>query len=351
MSSFGDPGGIFISYRREETSGQAGRLYDRLREQFGEDFVFMDVDSIEIGADFPRAVIEAMSRCNILLVLIGRNWLAITDSEGRRRIDNPDDWVRLEIETILQRDVRVIPVLLDGAILPRADDLPRSLQPLIRRQAFALSHSNFRSEVTRLLAAIDQVPGTGPGGSDSKERSEARRRTNEAIEQYVLLQDATTNQRNILIDRMRREAPQARYSAEEISDFLQDRINEARRYAGLASIQWHWPNRDRQAVADYPFQEITPVCREEQRSTEYFPQLLDLLCKPARKFEHYHVIYTAWGMSSHLRPEQMLQLCERVCDGVDCQPLKEHQSEHWSSFVEYVKGTCAKRSGEREHHA
>src|SRR5215472_13765092 len=115
MSSLRGSGGIFISYRREETAANAGRLYDRLSGRFGEDRVFMDVDSIAYGVDFTRAVVDAVSGCDVLLVLIGRDWLAITDGKGRRRLDNSDDWVRVEIETALQRDIRVVPMLVDGA--------------------------------------------------------------------------------------------------------------------------------------------------------------------------------------------------------------------------------------------
>jgi len=165
MGSLRGRGGIFISYRREETAGQAGRLYDHLSEHFGEDRVFMDIDSIAIGADFTKAVIEAVSGCSILLALIGRHWSAITDTKGIRRIDYPHDFVRVEIETALQRDIRVVPVLVDGAVLPRADDLPAGLRPLIRRQALELSHTGFRSQISRLIAAIDEVAGAGPSQS------------------------------------------------------------------------------------------------------------------------------------------------------------------------------------------
>lgn len=123
--------GIFISYRREETAAYAGRIFDRLSGHFGEDRVFMDVDSIAIGMDFTKAIVEAVSGCDILLALIGRDWPTITDSRGRKRLDNPEDFVRIEIEAALQRDIRVVPVLVDGASLPYADDLPPSLQPLL----------------------------------------------------------------------------------------------------------------------------------------------------------------------------------------------------------------------------
>jgi hypothetical protein len=149
--------GIFISYRREDTAAQAGRLYDHLSERFGEDLVFMDVEAIAVGTDFTKSVIEAVSGCHVLIVLIGRNWLTVTDSKGRRRIDNSDDWVRVEVEAALQRDILVAPVLVDGAALPLANDLPLSLQPLIRRQALEFTHASFRSQVKVLIAAIEEA--------------------------------------------------------------------------------------------------------------------------------------------------------------------------------------------------
>ena len=162
MGSVGGDG-IFISYRREETAAQAGRLFDHLSSHFGEDRVFMDIDSIAIGVDFTKAVIEAVSACNIVLALIGPHWSAITDTKGVRRIDYPQDWVRVEIETALRRDIRVVPVLVDGAVMPQAIDLPPSLQPLIRYQALELSHTGFRSQVARLIAAVDAVFEAGQG--------------------------------------------------------------------------------------------------------------------------------------------------------------------------------------------
>jgi len=162
MGSLRGRGGVFISYRREETAPYAGRLSDRLSDRFGEDRIFMDVDSIAIGADFTSAIAEAMSKCNIMLALIGRRWIAITDGKGKRRIDNPGDFVRVEIETALQRDIRVVPVLVDGAVLPRADDLPPSLRPLVRHQAIELTHTSFRSEVARLITAVAEALEAGP---------------------------------------------------------------------------------------------------------------------------------------------------------------------------------------------
>jgi TIR domain len=110
---------IFISYRRQETRHLAGRLYDRLADRFGEDRIFMDVDSIEPGVDFSDAIQQAIGSSDVLLALIGPDWLTATDQDGRRRLDDPDDIVRLEVEAALECGVRVIPVLAEGATMPR----------------------------------------------------------------------------------------------------------------------------------------------------------------------------------------------------------------------------------------
>lgn len=158
MSSHRGGGGIFISYRRGYTTASAGRLYDHLSDHFGEEFVFMDVDSIAFGTDFTTAIADAVSKCDFLLVLIGEDWLAAASGEtGKKRIDDPDDWIRIEIETALQREIPVVPILLDGTPLPQAGDLPPSLLPLIRRQAFELDQTSFRSDAKRLITAMDQV--------------------------------------------------------------------------------------------------------------------------------------------------------------------------------------------------
>ena len=149
------PGRIFISYRRDETAYPAGWLYDRLASQYGGGQVFKDVDSIKLGDDFVQVITRAVGSCDVLLALIGERWLTITDEHGRRRLDDPDDFVRLEIEAALTRNVRVIPILIDGARMPRADELPHSLVSLRRRQALELSPSRFEYDTGRLLKVLD----------------------------------------------------------------------------------------------------------------------------------------------------------------------------------------------------
>ena len=162
-------GRIFLSYRREETAYAAGWLYDRLAEYFGGDQVFKDIDSIELGDDFIEAVTNAVESCDVLLALIGDRWLTVTGADGGRRLEDPRDFVRLEIEAALTRGVRVVPILVAGARMPEASDLPPSLARLVRRQALELSPSRFDSDLSRLLRVL--------GSTLADARGEARRQT------------------------------------------------------------------------------------------------------------------------------------------------------------------------------
>lgn len=159
-------GGIFVSYRRQESKDFAGRLYDRLADRFGEGQVFIDVDAIEPGVDFAEAISRAVATCQVLLAVIGPNWLTAADERGRRRLDNPDDIVRLEIESALARDVRVIPVLAEGAHMPGREDLPESLAGLVRRNALFIRYESFRSDAGRLVTAIERVLAATSGAVD-----------------------------------------------------------------------------------------------------------------------------------------------------------------------------------------
>jgi len=148
---------IFMSYRREDTAYPAGWLFDLLASHFGRGQVFKDVDSIELGDDFGEVINTAVASCDVLLALIGDRWLTITDQDGRRRLDNPDDFVRLEIEAALTRNIRVIPILVEGARMPHADELPPSMAKLVRRQALELSPSRFDFDTQRLLRVLERT--------------------------------------------------------------------------------------------------------------------------------------------------------------------------------------------------
>jgi hypothetical protein len=145
---------VFISYRREETAGHAGRLYDEMVERLGAGNVFMDVD-LEPGIDFVERITTAVGGCRALLVVMGPRWAVGADGNGQPRITDPADFVRLEVETALARPrVTVIPVLVAGARMPAPEQLPEPLRPLARRNAIELSDQRWRYDVGRLLDAI-----------------------------------------------------------------------------------------------------------------------------------------------------------------------------------------------------
>ncbi|MFW2355259.1 toll/interleukin-1 receptor domain-containing protein [Hydrogenophaga sp.] len=151
--------GIFISYRRDDSAGYAGRLYDRLSAHFGTDQVFMDVEGIELGTDFVTAIEQAVGSCKVLIVVIGDEWLSTTDAAGRRRLDDPHDFVRLETRVALEREIRVVPVLVGGALMPRTEELPDELKSLARRQAIEISHKQWDGSTRELIRALNIMLG------------------------------------------------------------------------------------------------------------------------------------------------------------------------------------------------
>ena len=155
---------IFISYRRDDAAGDAGRLADHLHKRFGPERVFLDIETIEPGTDFVQVLHRSLKETAAVLVVIGRRWADITNAAGVRRLDDPADFVRQEVEAALGRGVPVVPVLVQGAALPRAEELPASLAPLITRQAASLDHAEFHADAERLcdrLAPLVQPPRRG----------------------------------------------------------------------------------------------------------------------------------------------------------------------------------------------
>ena len=147
---------IFVSYRREDTAAYAKRLYDRLSIDFGRDAVFIDVATIAPGAKFDLVIDEAVSKCDVLLAVIGSKWL-IAANESGRRLHNTEDYVRIEITGALKRDILVIPVLVQGAVMPRRQDLPEVLAGLARRNALEMSDDRWEFDMARLERAVQSV--------------------------------------------------------------------------------------------------------------------------------------------------------------------------------------------------
>ncbi len=150
--------GVFISYRRSDSDVAAGRLADDLSEIFGRDAIFRDVDTLEAGEDYTKALDHALDSCVALIAMIGPRWSNVTDDEGHRRLDDPRDWVRMEISRALDRGVRVIPILVSAA-MPRETDVSAGLQPLLQRHAIELTDRHWRQDIDLLAQALEKVPG------------------------------------------------------------------------------------------------------------------------------------------------------------------------------------------------
>jgi len=162
---------IFISYRREDSAGEAGWLAEYLIRRFGSDRVFLDIDAIDPGTDFDRVLTSSLQDTAAMLVVIGPRWTALAKTDGSRRLDDPNDYVRREVEAALRRDIPVVPVLIQGAALPKKDDLPESLAPLVKRQAVTLDHAEFRDDADHLCDRLAKVIGV----EDSPVRRAARK--------------------------------------------------------------------------------------------------------------------------------------------------------------------------------
>jgi TIR domain-containing protein len=157
VASYGDPmPKVFVSYRREDSAAHAGRLYDRLVGEFGDQNVLDATDNIAPGEDFVDHTREAVARSDVMLVLIGPQWFSTTDRSGKRRIDDPHDFVRLEIATALQRGIPVIPVLVGDADFPPSDFFPEEIRGVVNYQAFQLTNNRWADDVRRLIELLKQ---------------------------------------------------------------------------------------------------------------------------------------------------------------------------------------------------
>lgn len=167
-------GGVFICYRREIRLASQAEIYDRLKTSLGRESVFIDVDNIPAGLDFVDVLSERVGQCGALIAVIGRNWVASADKNNGRRLDDANDYVRIEIEAALTRNVPVIPVLIDGAAMPHTDDLPNGLKKLARRQGIEISHTSFNSDAARLTDALARIDGDAPGSPSAADAAAAR---------------------------------------------------------------------------------------------------------------------------------------------------------------------------------
>jgi TonB family protein len=184
-------GGIFVSYRRSDSQGEAGRLFDDLAKHFGEDAVFMDVAAIEAGRDFRKAIEEGVTKCGVLLVVIGLEWLDAKDERGARRLDDPSDFVRIETGSALRRDIPVIPVLVRGAKMPSAEQLPDELKELAYRNCIELTHARWRSDIQLLTESLRRLLGDTGAVPSAKPTSAQPSAAPQGLQPSTKLQDAS----------------------------------------------------------------------------------------------------------------------------------------------------------------
>jgi formylglycine-generating enzyme required for sulfatase activity len=168
---------VFISYRREDSGFAARGVHDRLEREFGRDSLFMDVDAIPLGMDFVEVLSTEVAKCDVLLAIIGSNWVEALDEEGNRRLDSEHDFVRIEIAAALRRNIPVIPIVLEGTRVPKAERLPDDLKALARRQGLDVSHASFRTDMDRLVHALRQMSSrsVGPAAARQEEQGTASR--------------------------------------------------------------------------------------------------------------------------------------------------------------------------------
>jgi TIR domain len=181
-------GSIFVNYRRHDSEGEAGRLFDELEKHFGEQSVFMDVAGIEPGQDFRKAIDKSVSSCSVLLAVIGPHWLEAKDNSGVRRLDDPADFVRIELASALRSSIPVVPVLVRGSKMPRADELPDDLKDLAYRNAVELTHARWKCDIPLLIRALRPHLGA-PAATYSP--------TTEAGASPVLTDEASSRQRTV----------------------------------------------------------------------------------------------------------------------------------------------------------
>lgn len=148
---------IFISYRRDGAPHAAGRLYDRLANEFGRDLLFMDIDTIPLGSDFHEVLGNEVGKCGVLLAVVDPQWLSITKEDGSRRLDDPNDFVRIEIAAALARGIPVVPILLDGTKIPKATELPDNIRALSSRHGLEVRATTFHVDVAKLINGLRRL--------------------------------------------------------------------------------------------------------------------------------------------------------------------------------------------------
>jgi hypothetical protein len=241
--------GVFISYRHDDEPWYARNLHTKLASKFDKERVFLDVDNIDLGVDFAAAIDEELSKCVVLVVVIGKGWLSAADPSGMRRLDDPDDFVRLEIESGLARSIVVIPVLVDGASMPRAVDLPESLRPLARRKGQDMSYARFGSDCQQLISTIERILGT-PNKAQAK-ASDAGAPSAKSPQDSETPQVYSSNEFNVAVTTEMRQIWWNRFNEKVHMELRLDNTKEPN--GGFDGMIWPLDNPDAKiAVKTFP---------------------------------------------------------------------------------------------------
>jgi hypothetical protein len=170
---------VFISYRRDDSKWPALLIHERLKVIFGGNVLFFDVATLDPGDEFEERIMETLNQIDVLIAIIGTEWLTITQDSKKRRLDNPDDILRREIAIALKRNIRVIPVLVDGATMPKEEELPDDLKPLAKRNECRINHMSFDYDMGKLVNSIGKTLGVkATSNSDTSIPTEGRLNTN-----------------------------------------------------------------------------------------------------------------------------------------------------------------------------
>jgi flagellar biosynthesis GTPase FlhF len=257
---------VFLCYRRDDSGGYAGRIQDWLVRDLGADVMFMDVDDISFGKNFVKTLHEQVAACEVLLAVIGRNWLDARDEDGKRRLENPNDFVRIEIAAALQRDILVVPVLVDGAKIPGANLLPKDLEELSVRNGIDVRLASFSSDIQRLIKALKRELNVD---SASTEIQSPKQSQNELSKEAEIKQRAEEEQREAEAVRLQAEHERAeakRRADEEERRKIKQRAEEEQREAEAVRLQAEHERAEAKRRADEEERrKIKQRAEEEQR--------------------------------------------------------------------------------------
>ena len=149
---------VFICYRRENSSWVAGRIYDRLSQKFGRDVIFKDIDSIPLGINFKQHIESVVQQCSVVLVIVYHRWMGESAESGKSRIDDPNDFVRIEIESALSREIPIIPLFIEDAVIPSENDLPETMKGLVARHGMKVNNDPyFHRDMDRLINHLEPI--------------------------------------------------------------------------------------------------------------------------------------------------------------------------------------------------